>query len=484
MTRFACAALASLLLALPAAAQQGMFVTVQQTVPIAANATAAAAVACPANHVAWSGGADTDAPSAIDIGGSGPTFGATHVALIDVPTGSQAAPTGWRVTARNHSAIAHKLTVAAVCAFDFEGFETVVSVFSLPAGTPANPKRGGVSIFCTGSRLTLGGGVDTEFPATMIVTGSSAIVGNKTFGDLPAGAAAAPNAWSIFVLSEGAAAQVKVAVTCLDLGGLIAVSNARVPSDNGAAQNTATCPAGYTVLSGGAFPVDVVTQFMAIDTPVYAADPQRPVDRPDGVYPGPAGWTGNMRNVVAGSTAGISVGVVCIAKGNVLASSIFTSVYEFFNTNLEHYFRTASANEANAIDSGSAGPGWVRTGDDFVAYFAGGSLPGADVCRFYTFDANSHFYTVEMPECHLLQDPVSGWVYEGLSFRILKPAVGGPTALVLPCAPGTLKVHRLYNNRFAFNDSNHRFTTVEANVTALEAQGWKYEGIAFCAAAN
>ena len=32
-------------------------------------------------------------------------------------------------------------------------------------------------------------------------------------------------------------------------------------------------------------------------------------------------------------------------------------------------------------------------------------------------------------------------------------------------AAGAIPVYRLYNNRFAFTDSNHRFTTQSANVT-------------------
>jgi len=63
-------------------------------------------------------------------------------------------------------------------------------------------------------------------------------------------------------------------------------------------------------------------------------------------------------------------------------------VVEFYNTNLDHYFITADPNEAAAIDSGSAGPGWSRTGETFRS---GGN---ASVCRFYGSQSpgpNSHF---------------------------------------------------------------------------------------------
>jgi hypothetical protein len=53
------------------------------------------------------------------------------------------------------------------------------------------------------------------------------------------------------------------------------------------------------------------------------------------------------------------------------------TVIEFYNSTLDHYFITADTGEAAAIDNGSTGPGWHRTGDSFNA---GGTTP---VCRFY-----------------------------------------------------------------------------------------------------
>jgi len=77
-------------------------------------------------------------------------------------------------------------------------------------------------------------------------------------------------------------------------------------------------------------------------------------------------------------------------------------------------------------------------------------------------------------ECESLKSPNSGWRYEGLSFRIQLPS--GST-----CPGGTKPVYRLYNNRFQFNDSNHRFTTMASQIPVLQQQGWTYEGVAFCA---
>ena len=135
------------------------------------------------------------------------------------------------------------------------------------------------------------------------------------------------------------------------------------------------------------------------------------------------------------------------------------TVVEFYNTLLRHYFRTASSAEAANIDAGKAGPGWFRTGDNFYAYAAGTNGSGVNVCRFYTFLANSHFYTGNGTECNGLKAPASGWVYEGIAFRTPVPAGAS-------CAVWEFPVYRLFNNRFrTYNDSNHRFTTMFSSTT-------------------
>jgi serine protease len=155
-----------------------------------------------------------------------------------------------------------------------------------------------------------------------------------------------------------------------------------------------------------------------------------------------------------------------------------TTVVEFFNTELVHYFITADPNEAAAIDSGAAGPGWTRTG---ATWKSGG--PNR-VCRFYgSLDINpatgtrrgpnSHFYTIEAAECDAVKlDP--GWRFESYDFS------GWPSS-AQTCPQGTTPVYRAYNNRFAQNDSNHRYATDGAIYNATVAQGWSGEGIVFCA---
>jgi serine protease len=97
------------------------------------------------------------------------------------------------------------------------------------------------------------------------------------------------------------------------------------------------------------------------------------------------------------------------------------------------------------------------------------------VCRFYAPGAHTHFYTAEPAECAQVKlDP--GWSYEGFAFRAQVPVAGA-------CPQGTVPVYRAYNNRFAFQDSNHRFTTSLAIYNGMTAQGWLAEGVVMCAVA-
>ena len=91
----------------------------------------------------------------------------------------------------------------------------------------------------------------------------------------------------------------------------------------------------------------------------------------------------------------------------VMASQIATAAppetqaVEFFNPGLQHYFITADASEALAIENGSAGAGWVRTGRSFGAWLNAANAPAGagPVCRFYSQGANSHFFTANAGEC-------------------------------------------------------------------------------------
>lgn len=170
------------------------------------------------------------------------------------------------------------------------------------------------------------------------------------------------------------------------------------------------------------------------------------------------------------------VGILCL----LWAVSARSNVVEFHNTVLDHYFVTANASEQAAIDAGSAGPGWERTGG---AFLSGGPT---QVCRFYgspNIGPNSHFYTADPAECGSLKQiekntpspPLQRWNFESLEFTTT-PAVNRS------CASGFVPVYRAYNNGFARGiDSNHRITSSKAAIAELVAKGWIDEGIVMCA---
>ncbi len=151
------------------------------------------------------------------------------------------------------------------------------------------------------------------------------------------------------------------------------------------------------------------------------------------------------------------------------------AVYAFYNTTIKHYFITAGTAERDSLLSGGGGGGWQIVDDGFKVWPAAGPAPAAakPVCRFYSPSVNSHFYTAGSGECDLLKQPGSGWTYEGIAFRALVPTKGS-------CYPGTTPVWRLYNDRFAQADSNHRFVASPDTYRHMIANGWIGEGVAFC----
>jgi len=150
-------------------------------------------------------------------------------------------------------------------------------------------------------------------------------------------------------------------------------------------------------------------------------------------------------------------------------------VFAFYNGAIGHYFITAGTAERDSLLGGGGGGGWQIVDEGFNAWPAAGPAPDAakPVCRFYSAAVNSHFYTAGPNECELLKQPGSGWTYEGIAFRALVPAQGS-------CHPGTTPVWRLYNDRFAQADSNHRFVASPDTYRHMMANGWIGEGVAFC----
>ncbi|MEO7762096.1 MAG: hypothetical protein ABIS68_09335 [Casimicrobiaceae bacterium] len=423
-------------------------------------------VDCPAGSVALSGGIDTPNFSMIEITTLAPTFAGGQLAFVS--NGVRAAPDGWYASVKNFDTVSHPVALAAVCA-TVSGAQAVVASSTVTAGSASAPGMGTASATCPVGYSGVGGGSDVTQPASMKLSSNAPVFGSQFLIQRPAGTGPAPTGWTASVRSEGVAGTIKVAVVCAQLSGVSSVSTGGFTVASKTVTGvSATCPAGSIALGGGIDTNEITFNAIAVSTPFFPSAPQFPADRATGTYGSAAGWYGIFYNYGPGSTTG-AVGAICLQ-----ATPGVVIIYEFYNTNLKHYFRTSSAAEADAIDHGSAGPGWVRTGDNFFAYAAGTNNPGSDVCRFYTFGANSHFYTAFPAECASLKDPNSGWTYEGLSFRIPLPTNSN-------CGGGTQPIYRLYNNRFQFTDSNHRFTSLSSQIPVLQAQGWTYEGVAFCA---
>ena len=164
-------------------------------------------------------------------------------------------------------------------------------------------------------------------------------------------------------------------------------------------------------------------------------------------------------------------GGVCLAA---LPVPMYQRVTEYHNTLLNHYFLSSTTQENESIDSGAAGPGWVRTGESFLTIPPDVCYGSQRVFRFYGPQPNSHFYTSDTNECGNLRKPESGWNPEGIAFGATLPQLGQcPDSSYTP-------VYRLYNNRWKFNDSNHRYTIRTDIYQQMIGNGWIGEGVAFC----
>lgn len=152
----------------------------------------------------------------------------------------------------------------------------------------------------------------------------------------------------------------------------------------------------------------------------------------------------------------------------------FQRVTEYYNAILHHYFLSSSGEGNAAIDSGAAGPGWARTGESFLTIPPSPCYQSRPVFRFYHPIANTHFYTTDTQECGGLRQPKLGWIAEGVAFGAALPVAGQcPDARYTP-------VYRLYNDRWMYNDSNHRYTVNPAIYAEMTAKGWVGEGVALC----
>jgi hypothetical protein len=149
-------------------------------------------------------------------------------------------------------------------------------------------------------------------------------------------------------------------------------------------------------------------------------------------------------------------------------------VTEYRNVLLDHYFLSTSEAENASIDQGRAGPGWQRTGESFRPGTVDPCYGMKKVFRFYAPSAKSHFFTADAEECGGLRRGGTGWDPEGVVFGATMPVNGACVGW------GETAVYRLYNNRWMFNDSNHRYTIRGDIYRQMIDHGWVGEGVAFC----
>jgi len=162
---------------------------------------------------------------------------------------------------------------------------------------------------------------------------------------------------------------------------------------------------------------------------------------------------------------------------NLPPSPVGQSILEYKNDITGHYVMLWDRTEIGLVEAGKLGPGWHRTGYVFGGFNVHASYvpPGNRMCRFYAPGPNSHFLTARTFECDGLKaNPASGWIFERDDIVVYMPDNGS-------CGT-SLPVYRLYNDRAAFNDTNHRHVADQAVRAQLVSEGWIDEGIAFCSA--
>ena len=183
----------------------------------------------------------------------------------------------------------------------------------------------------------------------------------------------------------------------------------------------------------------------------------------------------HLRTPLIRAAVTLTLAVAGNAAAQNTAAAPTTTVVEYYNTVIKHYFITGLPDDIAFIDAGRAGPGWMKTGVTWGGYRSASDAPGLlPVCRFYAAGPNSHFYTAIPSECEAVKT-YQGWVYEGISHYTEVPNSNGL------CRAGTQAIYRVYNNRFQFNDSNHRFVLDAAYHAKARSRGESPEGIVMCA---
>jgi hypothetical protein len=159
----------------------------------------------------------------------------------------------------------------------------------------------------------------------------------------------------------------------------------------------------------------------------------------------------------------------------VYADDGLSPVVEYYYSVLDHYFITQFTDEIAALDAG-VHPGWVRTGQSFLAYRPEQGV-GLPVQRWYGLPSSgldTHFFTLGGDDVVFLLNHPSQWERESnAAFAAGFPSVVIEGVGVPGCPSGEVPVYRLWNRRA---DSNHRYTTDPAIKAQMIAKGSVAEG--------
>jgi hypothetical protein len=194
--------------------------------------------------------------------------------------------------------------------------------------------------------------------------------------------------------------------------------------------------------------------------------------------------TGTIVNLISSFKAPI-VAALCTLVVGCSKPVPTVQVFEFYNANLDRYFRTANADEAAGLRT-NAQSGEADTGKTFLAYprteYPKDAKP---VCRFYGSQSpgpNSHFYTADASECENLKklQQTTGATEKRWNFEEIAFAVRTPTGDNCP-SDAPVPVYRVYNKGFERGrDSNHRLVVDKTLYQEMVGKGWSGEGVAMC----
>ena len=163
-----------------------------------------------------------------------------------------------------------------------------------------------------------------------------------------------------------------------------------------------------------------------------------------------------------------------LAPAAVLGAAPNATVVEYYRSDVDHYFMTASPHEQALLDDGTL-KGWVRTGVTFLAWTnaAAASPTAQPVCRYYgrpEAGLDSHFYSAFVDECDAVRVKFpTQWQFEAPDVFYIEV----PDRTTGACPTGTDPVYRVYDNR---SDANHRYMISLQVRATMQARGWIPEG--------